>query len=89
MRDAITYSGPLRLYFDPSTLGDAHWCIDGIANEWQIHVRDVSIDVHMRCVYSLHGNERPLAASAWLEGRANVTITSDGRAFLKPEEPKS
>lgn len=89
MHDAITYSGPIRLYFDPTDLGDANWCISGVESHWHINVRTVSIDgVHLRTVYAPTDDSRPRCTTAWLEGRANITITPDGRAFLKPEEQR-
>lgn len=90
MRDAITYNGAVRLYFDPGESTPAVWCIAAVGREWHINVRSIAIEgAHMRCVYAPEDRGRPPVACAWLEGRANVTITDDGRAVIKPEEPKS
>jgi hypothetical protein len=89
MRDAITYSGPIRLYHDAGQ-SDAVWCIAAVSGQWHINVRSIAIDgAYMRCVYGPRDEGKPHGVNAWLEGRANVTITDDGRAVVKPEEPKS
>lgn len=89
VREAITYNGPVRLYFDPSETAPAVWCIAAVGREWKINVRAIAIDgAHMRCVYAPDDASRPHMASAWLEGRVNVTITDDGRAVIKPEGAK-
>ena len=86
MHAQLRYSGPIRIYFDPGEPSDARWCVASVASHWHINVRALSIDgVHLRAVYAPRDESKPSCTAAWLEGRARVEITDDGRAYLSAE----
>lgn len=83
-RAAFYALGRFRVHFNRAGAAPLVWCVASIDGQWEIAVREVTINGHARTVYAPKStsDDEDGKPSAWISVDGRLDVLVDGRALI-------